>query len=166
MRWALIAFSLFASFAWAEEPRFQIGSSNPELYEGAKALYAGRHDKGIRLTLKGLESATDDRQEEIALSNLCAGYTNMGDYESALKYCDILLQRNDRLWRPYNSLALIYIETKQYDKAEEALAKAEAINPRASTVKIARALFLDATQPVRPDIEIDDRKKAIEELDL
>lgn len=159
MRWALIAFTLLAASAWSQEPRFQIGSSNPDLYAGAQALYAGRFDKGIRLTFKGLEAATDKRQEEIALSNLCAGYTNMGDYESALKYCDILLQRNDKLWRPYNSLALIYIETKQYDKAEEALAKAEAINPRARTVKIARALFLDATQPVRPDIEIDDRKK-------
>ena len=152
MRWALIVFSFLMSTAWADEPRFQVGSSNPDLYAGAQALYAGRHEKGIRLTLKGLEAATDRRQEETALSNLCAGYTNMGDYETALKYCEILLQRNDRLWRPYNSLALIYIDTKQYDKAQEALEKAEAINPGASTVKIARALYLgiDSRKNIEP----------------
>lgn len=166
MRWAPIALSLVMSTAWAQEPRFQVGSSNPDLYAGAQALYAGRHEKGIRLTLKGLEAATDRRQEEIALSNLCAGYTNMGDYETALKYCGIVLERNDKLWRAYNSLALIYIDTKQYDKAEEALTRAEAINPRARTVKIARALYLDAVRPVRPDIEVDDRPKGIEESSL
>ena len=63
MRWALTVFSFLMSIAWADEPRFQVGSSNPELYAGAQALYAGRHEKGIRLTLKGLEAATDRRQE-------------------------------------------------------------------------------------------------------
>ena len=154
----ILAFAL-ASTCWAEEPRFVIGSSNPDLYKGARALLAERYEEGIRLTLLGLEAANDKKGEEVALSNLCAGYTNMGDYESALKFCDILVQRNDKLWRPYNSLALIYVSTKQYDKAEQALIKGEALNPGAQSMKIARALYMDATQPVTPGIEIDDRKK-------
>ena len=162
MRTLLLFTVVFASTCWAQEPQFRIGSANPDLYEGARALQAGRHEDGIKLTLQGLESAGTRREEEIALSNLCAGYTNMGDYESALKYCDILLQRNDKLWRPYNSKALIYIRTKQYDKAEEALIKGEALNPGAQSMKIARALYLDATQPVTPGIEIDDRNKQVE----
>ena len=162
MRTLLILAFVFASASWAAEPQFRIGSANPDLYQGARALQAGRHEEGIKLTLRGLESAGSRKEEEVALSNLCAGYTNMGDYESALKYCDILLQRNDKLWRPYNSKALIYINTKQYDKAEQALIKGEALNPGAQSMKIARALFLDATQPVTPGIEIDDRKKVNE----
>ncbi len=158
MRSIFITAFVFASTCWAAEPQFRIGSANPEIYEGARALLAGRHEEGIRLTRVGLENANSRKEEEVALSNLCAGYTNKGDYELALRYCDILLQRNDRLWRPYNSKALIYTRTKQYEKAEEMLTKGEALNGGAQSMKIARALYLDATQPVRPDIEIDDRE--------
>jgi hypothetical protein len=62
------------------------------------------------------------------------------------------------LWRPYNSKALIYVYTKQYEKAEQALIKGEALNPDARSMKIACALYLDATNPVTPEIEVDDRK--------
>ncbi len=160
VRPVLIAAVFLASTCWAEEPRFVIGSMNPDLSEGARALLGGRNEEGIRLTLLGLKSANGKKEEEIALSNLCAGYTNLGDYQSALKYCDILLQRNDKIWRAYNSKALIYIYTKQYEKAEQELIKGEALNPDARSMKIARALYLDATNPVAPEIEIDDRKTA------
>ena len=159
MRIFIVASLLLASASWAQEPQFRIGSANPDLYEGARMLLAGRHEEGIRLTLSGLEAATSRKDEEVALSNLCAGYTNMGDFKSAIRYCEILLARNDKLWRPYNSLALVYIWTRQYEKAEDALLKAEALNPGAQSLKIARALYLDATQPVTEDIVIDDREK-------
>ena len=158
MRPVLIAAVFLASTCWAAEPTFVIGSANPDISDGARALLGGRNKEGIRLTLKGLKAANGRKQEEVALSNLCAGYTNLGDYETALKYCDILLQRNDKLWRAYNSKALIYIYTKQYEKAEQELIKGEALNPDAYTMKVARSLYLDATNPVAPEIEIDDRK--------
>lgn len=158
MRTVLLATVFLIPVAWAAEPAFVIGSSNPDLYEGARALQSGRNEQGIRLTLAGLEAANGKKEEEVALSNLCAGYTNLGDYQTALKFCDIILQRNDKLWRVYNSRALIFIFTKQYEKAEQALIKGEALNPGAHSLKIARALYMDATQPVRPEIEIDDRK--------
>lgn len=158
MRSVLIAAVFLASSCWAAEPTYVIGSRNSDISDGARALLGGRNEEGIRLTLRGLKTANGKKEEEVALSNLCAGYTNLGDYESALNYCDILLQRNDKLWRVYNSKALIYIYTKQYEKAERELIKGEAINPDARSMKIARALYLDATDPVAPEIEIDDRK--------
>ena len=155
----LIFLTLFlATTSWGAEPQWTIGSSNTYLQQGAHALLGGRNEKGIQLTLLGLQEAKGEKEEEIALSNLCAGYTNLGDYKSALKYCDILVQRNDKLWRAYNSKALIYIYTKQYDKAERELIKGEALNAGAHTMKVARALYLDATNPVAPEIEIDDRQ--------
>ena len=158
-RLVLIATIFLASTGLAIEPAYVIGERNPNLAEGARQLIAGHDEKGIELTLLGLRAADGKKEEAIALSNLCAGYTNLGDYETALRYCDILLTRNDKSWRAYNSKALIYIDTKQYDKAESALLKGEAINPGARSIKIARALFLDATQPVIPEIEVDDRQK-------
>jgi tetratricopeptide (TPR) repeat protein len=162
-RLALLAAIFLASTCWASDQRIILGDSNPNLAEGARQMIAGHDEKGIELTLLGLRVANGKREEEIALSNLCAGYTNLGDYETALKYCDVLLVRNDKSWRAYNSKALIYINTKQYDKAESALLKGEAINPDARSMKIARALFLDATQPVVPEIEVDDRQKPVEQ---
>ena len=161
-RFALLAAIFLAPTCLATEPRFVIGDSNPNLAEGARQMIAGHDEKGIELTLLGLRAANGKREEEIALSNLCAGYTNLGDYKTALKYCDMLLARNDKSWRAYNSKALIYVDTKQYDKAESALLKGEAINSSARSMKIARALFLDATQPVVPEIEVDDRQKPVE----
>ena len=158
-RFALVAICSLSLSCWASEPEYMIGSSNPDLSEGAKLLIAGNDEKGIRLTLLGLKSATNNRHEEIALSNLCAGYTNLGDYQTALKYCDILLARNEKAWRAYNSKAFIYIYTKQYEKAEIELLKGEAISPGARSMKIARAMYLDATRPVEPAIEIDDRRR-------
>lgn len=156
---AFFASIFLTSTCLASEPAYVIGHTNPQLSEGARHLRAGRDEKGIELTLLGLRAANGRKEEEIGLSNLCAGYTNLGDYETALKYCDVLIARNDKSWRAYNSIALIYVDTKQYDKAESALLKGEAINPGAQSMKIARALFLDATQPVVPEIEVDDRQK-------
>ena len=158
MRLVLIVTIFLTSNCWAIEPAFVIGSANPDISDGARLLLAGRNEEGIKLTLSGLEAANGKKEEEVALSNLCAGYTNLGDYESALKYCDIVLHRNDKLWRAYNSKALIYIYTKQYEKAEQALIKGESLNPGARSMKIARALYLDATSPVAPELVIDDRQ--------
>ena len=160
-RLALLTTIFLASTCLANDQRIIVGDGNPNLAEGARQMIAGHDEKGVELTLLGLQVANGKREEEIALSNLCAGYTNLGDYERALKYCDVLLARNDKSWRAYNSKALIYINTKQYDQAESALVKGEAINPDARSLKIARALFLDATQPVVPEIEVDDRQKPV-----
>lgn len=149
---------LLASSVCADEPRFVIGTRNSALADGAIALLHGKHEEGIRLTLAGLAAANGKQEEEIALSNLCAGYTNLGAFQTALKYCDNLLHRNEKNWRAHNSKALIYIYTKQYEKAELSLVKAEALNPGARSLKIARGMFLDATQPVTPEIEVDDRR--------
>lgn len=153
---AILAILSLAGPAWAETKQI-IGSTNPNLAKGARALLAGRHEEGIRLTHLGLEEAESKRHEEIALSNLCSGYTNNGDYETAMQYCDLVIQRNDRVWQAFNTKALIYIYTKQYAKAEVELEKGEAINPNARTMKIARALYEDAVNPVAPVIEADDR---------
>lgn len=162
MRYRLLTISvLFAMgpFAWSGETVHAVGTSNVNISRGADALMAGRNEEGIRLTLRGLDEAISTKEKEVALSNLCAGYTNKGDFESALKYCDMVLEQNDQVWQAHNSKALIYIYTGQYEKAEESLRLGEAIEPDARTMKVARALYEEATNPVAPVIEIDDRQQ-------
>ena len=145
------------------DPVTVIGPRNLPLYNGAEALLAGDNEEGIRLTLVGLEIAFGRREEDAALSNLCAGYIKLGKYSEALKYCDTLLAQNNKNWRGYNNRAVAYILTRQYDKAEVDLVKGEELNPGARTLKIARAMYMDAVHPVRPEIEIDDRRNQEDE---
>ncbi|NOX69270.1 MAG: hypothetical protein GXP15_08795 [Gammaproteobacteria bacterium] len=135
-----------------------VGPNNLPLFEGAQALLAGDAEEGVRLTLQGLKVAQGVREHETGLSNLCAGYLMLTQYKSALLYCDMLLARNDKNWRGYNNRAVIYIKTNQYDMAEQDLARGEALRPGAHTLKVARAMYLDAVSPVFPEIEVDDRQ--------
>jgi len=136
-----------------------IGPRNVPLDNGAKALISGDDEEGVRLTLIGLEIAVGKREHEAALSNLCAGYVKLGKYSDALKYCNLLLARNDKHWRGYNNRAVVYIQTKQWEKAHLDLTKGEELNPGARTLKVARSMYMDAVYPVREEVEIDDRQK-------
>lgn len=167
-RYSILIFSLLlAPLCWgqgadrinrSQNPTTIIGPRNIPLHDGAQALMADRNEEGIRLTLEGLKIAQGRREEEAALSNLCAGYIKLANYPEALKYCNLLLARNDRNWRGYNNRAVIFIMTKQYDKANEDLIKGEELNPGVRTMKVARAMYMDAVHPVSPEIEIDDRQ--------
>ncbi|MDZ7644540.1 MAG: tetratricopeptide repeat protein [Woeseiaceae bacterium] len=138
-------------------PKTVIGPTNPALQDGADALLAGRAEDGVRLTLQGLKVAGSAREEEAALSNLCAGYILLEKFGEAMRYCDLLLARNDENWRAYNNRAVIYIQTQQYDKAERDLERGEALRPGAHTLKVARAMYMDAVHPVSPEVIVDDR---------
>jgi len=162
----LIVVLLFAHTCWGQaadrlrtpaNPTTVIGPRNLPLHDGAQALLADDNEDGVKLTLEGLKFAHGRREEEAALSNLCAGYIKLANYNEALKYCDLLLQRNDKNWRGYNNRAVVYIMTKQWDKAKADLEKGEQLNPGVRTLKVARAMYMDAVHPVREEVEIDDR---------
>lgn len=161
----ILAAVLLASPGWPQNaergesgPKAVIGPRNPDLQKGAELLLAGRTKEGVDVTLRGLKSAQGTREEEAALSNLCAGYVRLERFTDALKYCELLLARNEKSWQAYNNRALIYIFTKQYDKAHQDLLRAEELNPGARTLMVARTIYLNAVDPVVPEIEIDDRQ--------
>jgi tetratricopeptide (TPR) repeat protein len=156
---------LLASTVWAQDWErsnngqiMVVGPKNLDLHKGAELLLTGRTQEGVERTLRGMQAAQGRQEEEAALSNLCSGYVVLERFDEALKYCELLLKRNDKSWRAYNNRALIYIMTKQYEKANQDLIRAEQLNPGAPTLKVARSIYLDAVDPVAPQIEIDDRR--------
>ena len=159
---SLVAAQSNRAFENDASPKTVIGPRNPDLNEGAKALLSGDVETGIRKTLEGLEVAVGEREHEAALSNLCAGYILLSQYQAALGYCDLLLARNDENWRAYNNRAVIYIKIGQYRKAERDLAKGEMLRPGAHTLKVARAMYMDAVHPVAPEVEVDDRQTQVD----
>lgn len=136
-----------------------IGPSNPDLVNGAEELLARNPEEGIRLTRRGLAVATSSRERQAAFANLCAGYLMIEQYTTALAYCDKALAENDSNWRALSNRALVYIKTGRYDEAKADIERGAALAPQATTIKEVRGLLLDATQPVTPNIEIDDRRE-------
>lgn len=143
----------------AQESKTVIGPSNPDLHAGANALLAGDAEEGVRLTLLGLKYESSSRDRLTAMSNLCAGYIMLEEFETGLSYCNQVLEKNDRHWRAYSNRALAYVKLERYEEAEQDLQQAESLAINARTVKIVRSMLLDATDPVAPHIVIDERRQ-------
>ena len=155
----VVCLALTMSTAVAQQSKTVIGPTNPDLNDGANALLAGDAEEGVRLTLRGLKYEISRRNRLTGMSNLCAGYIMLEQMELALTYCDQVLEQSDRHWRAYSNRALAYVKLERYEEAEQDLQKAEALVTNARTVKIVRSLLLDATDPVAPNIVIDDRRR-------
>ena len=143
------------------EARTVIGPSNVDLADGATALRAGNARTGVRLTQRGLQSATSDRDRVAGYSNLCAGFIMLDQLDAALDSCNRALEIDDEHWRSYSNRALVHVKAKRYREAERDIIKAQELSPSARTVKAVKAMLLDATDPVSPTIIIDDRRQAV-----
>jgi hypothetical protein len=139
--WILLvaAFLLLAcpELAANEESKVVIGPRNALLADGANALLAGDGVEGVRLTLRGLEMAQGEVERKMGHSNLCAGYILIDKPRTALPHCNWVLERYPNHWRTYNNRALVYL--------------------------IAKGMLLDETDPVRANVEIDERRSAMED---
>ncbi len=149
---------LFAAAA-ASESKTVIGPTNPALAQGSEALLMGDAEEGVRLTHLGLKAAANRRERLAGYSNLCAGYAMLGQYEKGLTYCNNALEINARHWRTLNNRALIYVKLKRYDEAEADIEIAQELAPNSRTLKVVKAMLLDKTNPVSPNIVIDDRRR-------
>ncbi len=145
------------------DSRTVIGPRNAALADGAQALMDGDADSGVELTLRGLAMAQGQRERQAALSNLCAGYLMLGQVDEALGYCDKALAENNRNWRAYSNRALVYIELERFDDAEADVVRGQDLAPNAKKLKIVKGMLLDETNPVSPNIVIDDRRGPVDD---
>lgn len=135
-----------------------LGPKNPALADGAEALLSGRIERGIELTRRGLDAAANDRERLAGLSNLCAGYLRLSEWDTAIGYCNQALELNPRFWRALVNRALIHTRLSRYDEADADLDLAEEIAPGSRKVQSARAVWRDAADPVLPTVVIDERR--------
>lgn len=155
----------FSVAAVAQDARTVIGPRNPDLADGANALLAGDAKEGVRLTLIGLEHSASARDRKTAMSNLCAGYVLLDELDTALEYCNRVLEIDDKHWKAYSNRALVYVRMQRYDEAEADLQSGETLAPNARTLRAVRAMLLDAIKPVAPNVVIDDRRQPAEGKD-
>ena len=157
---AVLALMLLASLqvAAAQEVKTVLGPRNIDLHDGAEALMAGDGEEGVRKTLLGLASAQGIREMRSAHANLCAGYVMIDRPEEALVHCDWVLERHPVHWKTYNNRALAYMALGRLEEAESDILRGQEINPNSRTLKIVKGMYLDKTEPVTPQIEIDERR--------
>ena len=144
-----------------EESKTVIGPRNVALAEGAEALLAKDGEEGVRLTLIGLKTAQGYKEKRAALSNLCAGYLMIDQPHTALKYCNEALEQFPEFWRAYNNRALVYLRLDRFEESEADIRRGQELRPGAETLKMAKGMLLDETDPVRSNVEIDERRKAL-----
>jgi tetratricopeptide (TPR) repeat protein len=142
-----------------------IGPRNPFLADGADALVNGDAERGIELTEKGLAYAKGSFEQKAALSNLCAGYLMVNKPEKALNACNRVLEEDPEFWRAYNNRALVYLELGRFAESEADVKRGQELRPKSKNLKLTRAKLLDATDPVVPSVEIDERRSAGEDFE-
>ncbi len=154
--------------AWSQvaaegDSRTVIGPRNAQLADGAQALNAGDAEEGVRLTLRGLEVAQGSRELKSAHSNLCAGYLLLDKPQLALEHCDQAIAIDPQFWRAYNNRALVYLRLDRFEESEADVARGQALRPSSVKLKETRGMLLDETDPVVENIEIDERRSAMDD---
>ena len=145
--------------ALGQDNKTVIGPSNMDLHAGAELLKDGEAAEGLERTLKGLEYASTPREKVAGMSNVCAAYVMLSRYEEALPWCDQALEISSRHWRALVNRSVAYLRLGRLEEADADLIKAEEAAPGARSVKMARSLYLDVTDPVTPHVVIDDRRQ-------
>ena len=143
-----------------DSPKSVIGPRNPALAEGADALLDGDYERGVELTRQGLAVAQGRYEKKSGLSNLCVGYYMLGKLQSALDACNEVVELDPKFWRAYNNRALVLMKLGRYEESAADVERGMELRPNARKLQLTRARLLDATNPVEPTIEIDDRRNA------
>ena len=149
--------------AAAQESKTVLGPRNIDLAAGAELLKAGEAEKGLERTLEGLKHAASVRERVAGNSNACAGYVMLDQPENALPYCDEALEIRERHWRARVNRAHAYLKLARFSDADADLTVAEDVAPGSRSVKLVRAMYLDATDPVAPHVVVDDRRQVPDE---
>jgi tetratricopeptide (TPR) repeat protein len=115
---------------------------NALLADGSRALLNRQWQKGIHLTLMGLDDAASSGERAAGYANLCAAYIAVKQYERALENCDRSIAIADTNWRAWQNRAAANLELGRFDDSMRDIERGLAINPNApelqKTLDIAR----------------------------
>lgn len=138
----------------ASQLKTTIGGEHPLLAAGERAIRAGRYERGIELTLEGLEAEPATRRvRAAALSNLCAAHAVQGDPDTAIEYCNESLEISSSNWRAYANRAYAYCLKRDYASAARDVDAAAEIAPKARQVTQLRAMINEATLTASVGVE-------------
>ena len=100
------------------------------LEDASQSLKAGQHAKALELVNKHLAGQPKDARGRFLKGLIFTGMNRQGDAIAIFKK---LTEDYPELPEPYNNLAVIYAQQKQYDKARDALEQAIRTHPAYAT---------------------------------
>jgi tetratricopeptide (TPR) repeat protein len=159
-RIVLVAALLGATAASAQpEPSTSttVIGGNEMLQAGADALRDGDFVRGIELTSEGLKRPNSQRDIAAALSNLCAGFVGVHQYDTALEKCNEALKIESHNWRTWNNRAAAHLGKGMYDAALRDVESGLEQAPDSATLKKTRQLVLER-QRQREELKRDSLK--------
>jgi len=115
---------------------------NALLANGSLALLNRQWEKGIQLTLMGLEAVVSSNDRAAGYANLCAGYIALKQYQHAIENCDRSIGIDDTNWRAWQNRAAANLSLGRIEDSMRDIERGLAINPDApalqETLAIAR----------------------------
>jgi tetratricopeptide (TPR) repeat protein len=121
---------LLQSFAVAAALLTGLPAQAGPLEDASQSLKAGQHAKALDLVNKHLAGQPRDARGRFLKGLILTGMNRQGDAIAIFKK---LTEDYPELPEPYNNLAVIYAQQKQYDKARDALEQAIRTHPAYAT---------------------------------
>ncbi len=140
LAWLLAVLTLPSTSASAQE--LGIGGShsvygtNPYLSDGATALMLGNFEKGVELTRAGLKDILTTEERVTMLSNLCAGYVGLKEFDTAIVYCNRSLALDPGNWRALQNRAAAHAGIGQINQALRDVEHGLELNPGSDSLKL------------------------------
>lgn len=113
-------------------------SSN--LADGSLALLNRQWEKGIQLTLMGLQDTVSNQDRAAGYANLCAGFIALKQYERALENCDRSIAIAETNWRAWQNRAAAKLALGRIEESMRDIERGLAINPNAPALQETLAL--------------------------
>lgn len=125
--------------------------TNPYLSDGATALMLGNYAKGVELTREGLKDILTTEERTTLLSNLCAGYVGLKEFDTAIVYCNRSLALDPDNWRALQNRAAAYTGLGQVTRALSDVERALELNPDSDALKLTLSIVRElAKRNTRP----------------
>ena len=109
---------------------------NAHLSDGATALMLGNYERGVELTRLGLKDVLTPEERTTVLSNLCAGYVGLKEFDVAIVYCNRSLGVDPGNWRALQNRAAAHAGLGQVTRALADIEQGLTINPDSDTLKL------------------------------
>lgn len=125
--------------------------TNPYLSDGATALMLGNYERGVELTREGLKEILTTEERVTMLSNLCAGYVGLKEFDTAIVYCNRSLELDPDNWRALQNRAAAHAGIGQIGKALSDVEHGLELNPGSDSLKLTLSIVREqakrATKP-------------------
>src|SRR4030095_15920458 len=134
------------SIASAETP--DAGSNtvigpNVMLADGAEALMHGDWQRGVQLTQMGMTFAISQQDRASALSNLCAGFAALKQYQRALDNCDQSIALVNDNWRTWQNRAAANLGLGKIEESLRDIQRGLQLNPDSDSLQKTLAIARD-----------------------